>query len=124
MLLLECHVFKSRKLPFSDFNVDGEVPPQFYKFVCSTVYSLSVINRTGMLVSWYGYFFPSSTLTAAFQHQDTSEQGFFSQMLSHGQKSLGPRLDMTIHVLFKLSVSELITETIVSLCSLSPEIVL
>ena len=60
---------------------------------------------------------------AAFQYQDTSEQGFFSQMLSHGQKGLGPRLDMTIHVLFKLSVSELITETIVSLSSLSPEIV-
>ena len=37
---------------FQIFNVIGRVLLQFSKFLCSTVYSLPVINQTWMLVGW------------------------------------------------------------------------
>jgi len=37
---------------FQIFNMIGQVLLQFLKFLCSTIYSLPVINRTRMLVGW------------------------------------------------------------------------
>ena len=47
---LSATIFKFCKLPFQIFNAIGQVLLQFSKFLCSTVYLLSVISRTRTLV--------------------------------------------------------------------------